>query len=161
MRDATSIGQLMCTALRNRSAHKGCPQPAWQSREKQSRCSAFWLIKKAVVVDQMSGERQIPPDLVVKYQGIDIAGIISSPISRRNSAQRSYRNRKTRFERPSPSEAHWSTTKSGGMCDFLYRIVWLLPGQPTRWCGIGPANAERSGVGHRHPVQPQAQGHRR
>jgi hypothetical protein len=48
-----------------------------------------------------------------------------------------------------------------GACDFLYRIVWLLPGQPTRWRGSGPANAERSGVGHRHPVQPQAKGHRR
>jgi hypothetical protein len=44
-------------ALRNRSAQKGCPQPALQSLENQSRFSAFWLIKKEVVFDQMSGER--------------------------------------------------------------------------------------------------------
>jgi hypothetical protein len=44
-------------ALRNRSDQKGCPQPALQSLENQSRFSAFWLIKKEVVVDQKSGQR--------------------------------------------------------------------------------------------------------
>lgn len=56
-RDATSIGQLICMALCNRSDHKGCPQPAVQRLENQSRFSSFWLIKKAMVFDQMSGER--------------------------------------------------------------------------------------------------------
>jgi hypothetical protein len=55
MRDATSIGQLICMALRNRSEQKGCPQLALQSLENQSRFSAFWLIKKEVVFDPLSG----------------------------------------------------------------------------------------------------------
>src|SRR4030095_6624918 len=59
MSDATSIDQWICMALCNRSAHKGCPQPTWQSLEHQSRCSAFWLITKAVVFDQMRGERMV------------------------------------------------------------------------------------------------------
>jgi hypothetical protein len=35
-------------ALRNRSDQKGCPHPALQSLENQSRFSVFWLIKKEV-----------------------------------------------------------------------------------------------------------------
>jgi hypothetical protein len=42
-------------ALRNSSDQKGCPQPALQSLENQSRFSAFWLIKKKMVFHQMSG----------------------------------------------------------------------------------------------------------
>jgi hypothetical protein len=42
-------------ALRNGSDQKGCPQPALQSLENQSRFSGFWLIKKEVVFDQMRG----------------------------------------------------------------------------------------------------------
>jgi hypothetical protein len=56
-RDATSIGQLICLALRNRSDQKWCPQSALQSLENQSRFSSFWLIKKEIIFDQMSGER--------------------------------------------------------------------------------------------------------
>src|SRR5215510_11881819 len=48
MRDATSRGQWMCMALRSRGDQKGCPQPALQSLENQSRFLAFWLIKKEV-----------------------------------------------------------------------------------------------------------------
>ena len=59
MRDATSIGQLICMALRNSSDQKGCPQLALQSLENQSQFSAFWLITKEVVFDQMSGERMV------------------------------------------------------------------------------------------------------
>jgi hypothetical protein len=55
MSDATSIGSLMCLALRNSSDQKGCPQLALQSLESPSRLSAFWLIKKEGVFDQMSG----------------------------------------------------------------------------------------------------------
>jgi DNA invertase Pin-like site-specific DNA recombinase len=39
-------------ALRNRSDQKGCPQPALQSLENQSRFSAFWLIKKDFLSDR-------------------------------------------------------------------------------------------------------------
>jgi hypothetical protein len=42
----TPIGQLICMVLRNRSDQKGCPQPALQSLESQSRFSALWLVKK-------------------------------------------------------------------------------------------------------------------
>src|SRR5215813_8086327 len=48
MRDATSIGQLFCMALRNSSDQKEWQQSASQSLENQSRFSAFWLIKKEV-----------------------------------------------------------------------------------------------------------------
>jgi hypothetical protein len=46
-------------ALCNSSEQKGGPQPAWQSLENQSRFSSFWLLKKAMVFDQMSGERMV------------------------------------------------------------------------------------------------------
>jgi hypothetical protein len=42
--------------LHNSSDQKWCPQPAWQRLENPSRFSAFWLLKKAMVFDQMSGE---------------------------------------------------------------------------------------------------------
>jgi hypothetical protein len=42
--------------LRNSSDHKGRPQAAWQRRENQPRFSAFWLLNKAMVVDQMREE---------------------------------------------------------------------------------------------------------
>src|SRR5262249_37465314 len=72
--------------------------------------------------DPMGKMFQIPSDLVVKFQTIDIVEVVFSLIWRRNIAQTSCRNRKTRFELPSPLEAHWSTTKSGGM--------WLFPLDP-------------------------------
>jgi hypothetical protein len=55
MRDATSIDQLICVALRNSHDQKGYLQPALQRLENQSRFSAFWLIKKDAVFDLMSG----------------------------------------------------------------------------------------------------------
>src|SRR5205085_11062435 len=58
---------------------------------------------------------QIPPDLVVKYQGVDIVEVISSLILRRNIVRTSCRNRKWRCGPLSPSEAHRSTTKFSGM----------------------------------------------
>src|SRR5262249_61547521 len=66
------------------------------------------------------GRGQIPPDLVVKCQDIDNVKVIFSRIWRRNIVQTLYRNRKGRCELRSPSEAHWSTTKSGGMCTWTY-----------------------------------------
>jgi hypothetical protein len=42
--------------LHNSSDQKWCPQPALQRLENQSRFSAFWLIKKEMVCDQMRGE---------------------------------------------------------------------------------------------------------
>ena len=58
---------------------------------------------------------QIPPDLVVKYQAIDIVELIFSLIWRQNIVQTSCRNRKWRCEPLSPSEVHRATTKSGGI----------------------------------------------
>jgi hypothetical protein len=65
-------------------------------------------------------KNQIPPDLVVKSQDIDIAEIILSRIRRPKAVQTLCRNRISRFEQLSTSEAHWSTTKSGGMWAFLF-----------------------------------------
>ena len=70
---------------------------------------------------------QIPPDLVVKYQAVDIVEVISSLIWRRNIVQTSCRNRKWRCGPLSPSEAHRSTTKS-----FMKTCVFT----PTHETGI-------------------------
>src|SRR5262245_43192727 len=56
---------------------------------------------------------QIPPDLVVKHQAIDIVEFISLLIWRWNIVQTSCQNRKWRCEPLSPSEVHRTTTKSG------------------------------------------------
>jgi hypothetical protein len=58
---------------------------------------------------------QIPLDLVVKSQVIDMAEIILSRIRRPNAVHTLCRNRISRFAQLSTSEAHWSTTKSDGM----------------------------------------------
>ena len=58
---------------------------------------------------------QVPPDLVVKSQGVDIAEIILSLMRRSNVVQTLFRNRKSRIKLFSLSEDHWSTTKSDGM----------------------------------------------
>src|SRR5215510_3306404 len=58
---------------------------------------------------------QIPPDLVVKTQAIDIVEVIAYLLRRSDVVQTSGRTRKSRCERLSPSEAHWSTTKFDGM----------------------------------------------
>jgi hypothetical protein len=49
---------------------------------------------------------QIPPDLVVKSQAIDMAEIILSRIRRPNAVHTLCRNRISRFEQLSTSEAH-------------------------------------------------------
>jgi hypothetical protein len=49
---------------------------------------------------------QIPPDLVVKPQGLDIAGVILSLMRRSNVVQTLCRNRKSRIKLLSPSEDH-------------------------------------------------------
>jgi hypothetical protein len=53
---------------------------------------------------------QIPPDLVVNSQAIDIIEFIQSPIGRKNVVKGLGRNRKSRCERLSTSEDYWSTT---------------------------------------------------
>jgi site-specific recombinase XerD len=58
---------------------------------------------------------QIPPDLVVTSQAIDITEINLSRIRRPNAVHTLCRNRISRLEQLSTSEAHWSTTKSDGM----------------------------------------------
>src|SRR6266851_8279558 len=55
---------------------------------------------------------QIPPDLVVKSQAIDIAEVILSRIRRPHVVHTLCRPRKSRCELLSTSEAHWFTTKS-------------------------------------------------
>jgi hypothetical protein len=58
---------------------------------------------------------QIPQDLGVKSQAIDIAEIILSRTRRPNTVQTLFRNRISWFEQLSTSEAPWFTTKSDGM----------------------------------------------
>jgi hypothetical protein len=66
---------------------------------------------------------QIPPDLVVKLQTIDMAKIILPRIGRPNAAPTLCRNRISSFEQPSTSEAQWATTKSDGMWSFLNKTT--------------------------------------
>jgi len=61
---------------------------------------------------------QIPPDLVVKSQAIDIIGLILPLIRGQNVVETSRRHMKSRFELLSPSKGNWFTTKSDGMWDF-------------------------------------------
>jgi hypothetical protein len=65
--------------------------------------------------DLRQKKSQIPSDLVVKYQELEIIEVIVSLIWRRTIVQTSCRHRKARCEPLSPSQAHRSTTKSGGM----------------------------------------------
>ena len=53
---------------------------------------------------------QIPPDLVVKWQAIDIADVIFSLIWRRRHVHTGGENRKSRGEPLAPSTAHRFTT---------------------------------------------------
>jgi hypothetical protein len=69
---------------------------------------------------------QIPTDLVVKSQAIDIAEINSSRIRRPNAVPMLCRNRISRFAQLSTSEAHWSTTKSDGMWKCIFN-AGLIP----------------------------------
>jgi hypothetical protein len=75
-------------------------------------------------------KNQIPPDLVVESQAIDMAEIILSRIRRPNAVQTLCRNRISRFEQLSTSEAHWSTTKSDGMWENLPRFAWFNSSLP-------------------------------
>ena len=70
------------------------------------------LLSAAVFLTDIS---QIPPDFVVKTQGINIVEIISSLLRRADVVQTSWRNRTSRCELLAPSEAHWSTIKSDGI----------------------------------------------
>src|SRR6516162_6436706 len=62
---------------------------------------------------------QIPPDLVVKSQDIDIIGLILPLIRGQNVVETSRRHMKSRFELLSPSKGNWFTTKSDGMWERL------------------------------------------
>jgi hypothetical protein len=63
-----------------------------------------------VAISSDIGYCQIPPDLVVKSQAIDIIGLILSLIRRKTSSTTSHRPRKSSFELLSLSEGHWFTT---------------------------------------------------
>jgi hypothetical protein len=86
---------------------------------------------------ELNPGEQIPPDLVVKSQGIDIAGVISSLMRPSNVVQTLCRNRKSRIKLLSLSEDHWSTTKSDGMWEILVGIPhriwhWLMSRPSTK-----------------------------
>jgi hypothetical protein len=72
---------------------------------------------EAVFVREPCKKTQIPPDLVVKSQGIDIIGLILPLIRGQNVVETSRRHMKSRFELLSPSKGNWFTTKSDGMWD--------------------------------------------
>jgi uncharacterized protein with PIN domain len=62
---------------------------------------------------------QIPPDLVVKSQIIDIIGFIMPLMQEKTLVHTSPRPRRSRCEPLSRSEGCWFTTKSAGMWNFL------------------------------------------
>src|SRR5207237_10586493 len=71
---------------------------------------------------------QIPSDLVVKSQAIDIAEVILSRIRRPHVVHTLCRHRKSRCELPSTSEAHWFTTKS----ECAVKAQWRNVARPER-----------------------------
>src|SRR5262249_19520022 len=79
------------------------------------RCSQHLKSSRLPLYSMECGKFQIPPDLVVKTQAIDIVEVIAYLLRRSDVAQTSWRTRTSRCERLSPSEAHWSTTKFDGM----------------------------------------------
>src|SRR5215471_14661404 len=60
----------------------------------------------------------MPPDFVVQTDALERAEVIIEPHSRSAVVHMSCQNRTSRGELLSPSEAHWSTTKSDGMWRF-------------------------------------------
>ena len=96
--------------------------PAHATVPRAARTIAYELL--AVVSESSRLKFQIPRDLVVKLQGVDIAGVILSLMRRSNVVQTLCRNRKSRIKLLSPSEDHWSTTKSGGIWEIS---AWLRP----------------------------------
>src|SRR5215216_1190176 len=72
-----------------------------------------------------------------------MAEIILSRIRRPNTVQTLFRNRISWFEQLSTSEAHWSTTKSDGMCIFEFATsicsdaVWTCPLRSSKMGGCG------------------------
>ena len=68
---------------------------------------------------QKCRQYDIPSDFVVKFQAIDIAEVILALIRQPNVVLTLWRNRQSRRERLSTSEAHGSTTKSDGMWENL------------------------------------------
>ena len=96
---------------------------------------------------------------MVKCQAIDIANIISSLIWRWSIVQPSCRNRKWRCELLSPSEVHRSTTKSGGVCDFLLTLRThnnaCCGSTPfCRWLACVPAGVRGAAYQTVHAVEP-------
>jgi hypothetical protein len=73
----------------------------------------FAMLKS--VLEAFAYRFQIPPDLVVKSQAIDIIGLILPFIRGQNVVETSRRHMKSRFELLSPSKGNWFTTKSDGM----------------------------------------------
>jgi hypothetical protein len=77
--------------------------------------------KHAQSVASARSKFQIPPDLVVKSQAINIAEVILSLIRQQKVVQTLHRNRKSRLELLFISEAPRSTTKSDGMWQKLLK----------------------------------------
>src|SRR5262249_50918728 len=61
---------------------------------------------------------QIPSDLVVKSQIVDIIDLILQIVGHPNGVHRPCRNRKSRGAVLSTSEGQWATTKFDGVCNF-------------------------------------------
>src|SRR5262245_63460754 len=66
-----------------------------------------------MVVHGETGKKQIPSDRVIKFQGVEIIGLIFPLIRGQNVVETSRRYRKSRLELLSPAEGHPFTTKSG------------------------------------------------
>ena len=101
----------------------------------------------------VSQKNQIPPDLVVKSQATDIIDILLQLIRRLNGVHRACRNRKSRSELLSTSEAQWSTTKSDGVCPSPSRSTC-----PLQSATLSPASCSplpKSSCSTRENAKPQ------
>src|SRR5262249_36085363 len=82
--------------------------------------NTHWSLDVCRVVAQWCKVPQIPPDLVVKSQVLDIVGFTLLLMQEKNLVHTSPGPRRSRFEPLSLSAGYWFTTKSAGM--------WEIPG---------------------------------
>ena len=88
---------------------------------------------------------QIPSDLVVKSQVVDIIDLILQLIEHLNGVHRPCRNRKSRGAVLSTSEGQWATTKFDGVREVLLAgVSGHQQNESARLSGVLPIPAELS-----------------
>ena len=115
IRAAFGVSSLTDVAILSRNSQGMAVAPVFRRpRQLEEEIDIFVLMPFHTTMEKVYinhiKKMQIPPDLVVKWQAIDIANVILSLIWRRYLVHAEGRNRKSRCEALSPSAAHRFTT---------------------------------------------------